>query len=150
MAYIDGEFFNRAPNYLVVTSADGVGAGQYKSALFRALSSDVPIVMRGEDLLRQQINVVSIFMAEAWLFFACNLAVAVIGLINILGITYSRRREEFALLRICGVTRGELARMIAAELIIMFLVAAFVGAVGGIVGCVCLDYGLRAFGFTLM
>lgn len=150
VAYIDGEFFNRAPNYLVVTSADGVGAEQYKSALFRVLSSDVPIVMRGEDLLRQQINVVSIFMAEAWLFFACNLAVAVIGLINILGITYSCRREEFALLRICGVTRGELARMIAAELIIMFLVAAVVGAVGGIVGCVCLDYGLRAFGFTLI
>lgn len=146
----DCKYFGMEYNYLVVTAAEGISPQDYRADLISSLAADAPLVIQPSQLTRQQNILGNVFMAELWLFFGCNLTVSAIGLVNMLCITYNRRKDEFALCRTIGLSRRELAFTIFSELAIAICATLLAAAAGGALGCLCMDFGMRAFGFTLL
>nr|CAD91213.1 putative ABC transporter, Dbv18 [Nonomuraea gerenzanensis] len=61
-----------------------------------------------------------------------SVAIALVGIANTLGLSVLERVREHALLRALGLTRRQLRRMLAAEAVLLSLVAAVLGTVIGI------------------
>jgi putative ABC transport system permease protein len=59
-------------------------------------------------------------------------AIALVGIANTVGLSVLERGREHALLRALGLTRRELRRMLAAEGLLLALVAAVLGTVVGV------------------
>jgi putative ABC transport system permease protein len=61
-----------------------------------------------------------------------SVAIALIGIANTLGLSVLERAREHALLRTLGLTRGQLRRMLAAEAVLLSVVATLLGTVIGV------------------
>ncbi|SEF81981.1 putative ABC transport system permease protein [Nonomuraea solani] len=61
-----------------------------------------------------------------------SVAIALIGIANTLGLSVLERAREHALLRALGLTRGQLRRMLAAEAVLMSVVATVLGTTIGV------------------
>jgi putative ABC transport system permease protein len=61
-----------------------------------------------------------------------SVAIALIGIANTLGLSVLERGREHALLRALGLTRGQLRRMLAAEAVLLSVVATALGTVIGV------------------
>jgi ABC-type antimicrobial peptide transport system permease subunit len=61
-----------------------------------------------------------------------SVAIAVIGIANTLGLSVLERAREHAMLRALGLTRGQLRRMLAAEAMLLSVVATGLGTMIGV------------------
>ncbi|MEV4104750.1 FtsX-like permease family protein [Nonomuraea sp. NPDC049649] len=61
-----------------------------------------------------------------------SVVIALVGIANTLGLSVLERAREHAMLRALGLTRGQLRRMLAAEAVLLSVVAALLGTVIGV------------------
>lgn len=72
-----------------------------------------------------------------------------LGAVNLLLRQYRERREERTVLMINGMTRAEIIKMHAFELVLLLLLATLFSAVGGLFASALIDLGVRSFGMVL-
>ncbi|MFD2351042.1 ABC transporter permease [Nonomuraea ferruginea] len=85
--------------------------------------------MRTWESLDQQLQ---IYTWSALGLLGIAIVIALIGIANTLGLSVLERAREHAMLRALGLTRGQLRRTLAAEAVLLSLVATVLGTVLGV------------------
>lgn len=146
-AYFDSVYYGLPRNILLIKSPCGDAA--YERQLEEIASSDLALVGSADVLSDGQSSQISAFLRAFALFFACNVAISAVGVINLVGYGYARRKREFTDYLLCGTSRGELNQMIAFEVLLFIAVALAVSAAGGALVCAWINGGMGAFGYAL-
>ncbi|GAB3440019.1 FtsX-like permease family protein [Streptomonospora sediminis] len=107
------------------------------TAISRVAAADPDLVVAGSVSERRDIaEVLAVLVNLALAMLIITVVIAVIGVINTLGLSVLERRRESALLRALGLTRRELAATLAIEAVTISVFGALIGLVIG------LPYGL--------
>lgn len=120
---------NIAPNLLIPISSEGVTEAQAMRALSSALAEDVATVLPTSALLGEKINVVRVYSACGYALLFIIVAFSVIGLADSLYNSYKRRKREFELYELSGMSKKEIASMKRWEIFISLLIGIFVALV---------------------
>jgi putative ABC transport system permease protein len=133
----------RNDSMLSINVADGADVDEVHDAL-DAVVEDLPIVTVQDkegfaDLIKQQVNQL-LFMIYGLLALA--VIIAVIGIVNTLGLSVIERTREVGLLRAVGLSRRRLRRMITLESIAIAVLGAVLGLVVGLLIGVALRQSL--------
>ncbi|MCD8200571.1 MAG: hypothetical protein LUD47_00670 [Clostridia bacterium] len=75
--------------------------------------------------------------------------IAVTGTVDVAVVTYLKRRGEFKTMRLCGMSKRDIAKVVAEELAIIVVIAGAASALCGWGFTRLLDVALRSFGFAL-
>jgi putative ABC transport system permease protein len=126
----------RNDSTLSINVAEGADVGEVQAALDEVVA-DIPIVTVQDkegfsELIKQQVNQL-LFLIYGLLALA--VIIAVIGIVNTLGLSVIERTREVGLLRAVGLSRRRLRRMITLESIAIAVLGAVLGlAVGLLIG----------------
>ena len=124
----------RTDSDVSVMAADGVDKKALKKRLDKVVE-DVPIVTVNDKegfskIIRSQINQL-LYMIYGLLALA--IIIAIIGIVNTLGLSVIERTREIGLLRAIGLSRARLRRMITLESVAIALLGALLGMALGLV-----------------
>ncbi len=138
---------------IVVRAAPGVSSDTLRDRVRAVLPPGVEAIT-GRQLTQERIdNVSSTFltMLRAFLvvFAAIALVVATLSINNTFAITVAQRTRELALLRAVGATRRQVRATVTFEALTIGIVAAALGAAGGLAVAGLLKGMFDAFGFAL-
>jgi putative ABC transport system permease protein len=133
----------RNDSMLSINVAEGADVEEVHDAL-DAVVEDLPIVTVQDkegfsELIKQQVNQL-LFMIYGLLALA--VIIAVIGIVNTLGLSVIERTREVGLLRAVGLSRRRLRRMITLESIAIAVLGAVLGLVVGLLIGVALRQSL--------
>jgi putative ABC transport system permease protein len=133
----------RQDSSLSITLAPGADAAAVHRALDKVVAP-LPIVSVQDkqefgDSIRGQVNQL-LFMIYGLLALA--IVIAVIGIVNTLGLSVIERTRELGLLRAIGLTRRQLRRMVTLESVAIAVLGAVLGMVLGVVFGVLLRQAL--------
>ncbi len=145
-AYINAEYYGFRRNTIFVKANDGE---ETLAALTQEVSSYGAIVGEPQSLLETRIRVAESFNRLMGSYLGLVFTLSAIGCINLVWVCYARRKKQFADLIMVGMTKGEVAKMIAMEGAVLLLSVIAVSAVCGGLLCIALDGGMQAFGFSL-
>lgn len=134
----------RMDHSVSITVADGVDTAEVKESLEKVVE-DIPIVPvqdRDEfaDSIRGQIDQLLYIIYG---LLALAIVIAVIGIVNTLGLSVLERTREIGLLRAVGLSRRGLRRMVRLESVAIALLGAVLGMVLGLTFGSLLRYALR-------
>jgi putative ABC transport system permease protein len=136
MSVLEQAGLRRNDSTLSINVADGADVGEVQEAL-DAVVEDIPVVTVQDkegfaELIKQQVNQL-LFLIYGLLALA--VIIAVIGIVNTLGLSVIERTREVGLLRAVGLSRRRLRRMITLESIAIAVLGAVLGlAVGLLIG----------------
>ncbi len=133
----------RQDTAISILLSPGADAGQVRDAIDEAAES-VPIVgvydkAEFSDQIREQVNQL-LYMIYGLLALA--IVIAVIGIVNTLGLSVIERTREIGLLRAVGMSRAALRRMIMLESVTIAVLGALLGMALGVVIGVLLQRAL--------
>ena len=134
----------RSDSTLSITVTDGADRGAVKQDLEDVIK-DLPILTvqdkeEFKDLISGQVNQL---LYVIYGLLALAVVIAVIGIVNTLGLSVLERTREIGLLRAVGLSRSRLRRMITLESVAIALLGAVLGMVLGIVIGVVLRQSLK-------
>jgi putative ABC transport system permease protein len=134
----------RSDSTLSITVADGADRGAVKQDLEDVIK-DLPILAvqdkeEFKDLISGQVNQL---LYVIYGLLALAVVIAVIGIVNTLGLSVLERTREIGLLRAVGLSRSRLRRMITLESVAIALLGAVLGMVLGLVIGVVLRQSLK-------
>jgi putative ABC transport system permease protein len=134
----------RSDSTLSITLADGADRGAVKQHL-EDVVKDLPILAvqdkeEFKDLISGQVNQL---LYVIYGLLALAVVIAVIGIVNTLGLSVLERTREIGLLRAVGLSRRKLRRMITLESVAIALLGAVLGMVVGLVIGVVLRESLK-------
>ncbi|MDA0632089.1 ABC transporter permease [Nonomuraea sp. MCN248] len=109
--------------------ADPARLGADLDALADPVGATIENGLRTWESLDQQLR---IYTWSALGLLGITIVIALIGIANTLGLSVLERVREHAMLRALGLSRGQLRRMLAAEAVLLSLVAAVLGTVLGV------------------
>lgn len=109
--------------------ADRVRLAGEVGAVARELDLGVSSTLDSRASIEKQLDVLTWAVLG---LLGISVAIALVGIANTVGLSVLERGREHALLRALGLTRGELRRMLAAEGLLLALVAAVLGTVVGV------------------
>lgn len=135
-----------------IAAADGVPPGELRGRLDRVLPGSVRVETGTQSAQRQTDEIASDlgFLQTALLVFA-GIALVVGGfqIFNTFSITVAQRIREFGLLRTLGATRRQILATVLAEALLIGVVGAGLGLIGGIGCAVAIDALFTAVGIDL-
>ncbi|MEU8251966.1 FtsX-like permease family protein [Nonomuraea sp. NPDC048916] len=111
------------------TGADPARLGADLDELADPVGATIENGLRTWESLDQQLQ---IYTWSALGLLGIAIVIALIGIANTLGLSVLERAREHAMLRALGLTRGQLRRMLAAEAVLLSLVATVLGTVLGV------------------
>jgi putative ABC transport system permease protein len=134
----------RSDSTLSITVADGADRQAVKADLEDVIK-DLPILTvqdkeEFKDLISGQVNQL---LYVIYGLLALAVVIAVIGIVNTLGLSVIERTREIGLLRAVGLSRSRLRRMITLESVAIALLGAVLGMVLGLVIGVVLRQSLK-------
>jgi len=134
----------RSDSSLSITLADGAGRGAVKQDL-EDVVKDLPILAvqdkeEFKELISGQVNQL---LYVIYGLLALAVVIAVIGIVNTLGLSVLERTREVGLLRAVGLSRRKLRLMITLESVAIALLGAVLGMVLGLVIGVVLRQSLK-------
>jgi putative ABC transport system permease protein len=134
----------RSDSALSITLADGADRGAVKQEL-DAVVKDLPILAvqdkeEFKELISGQVNQL---LYVIYGLLALAVVIAVIGIVNTLGLSVLERTREIGLLRAIGLSRSKLRRMITLESVAIALLGAVLGMVLGLVIGIVLRQSLK-------
>lgn len=109
--------------------ADTARLGGDLGAVARELDLGVTSTLDERGYVQQQLDVLTWSVLG---LLAISVGIALVGIANTVGLSVLERGREHALLRALGLTRRQLRRMLAAEGLLLALVAAVLGTVLGV------------------
>ncbi len=134
----------RSDSTLSITLAEGADRGAVKQDL-EDVVKDLPILAvqdkeEFKELISGQVNQL---LYVIYGLLALAVVIAVIGIVNTLGLSVLERTREIGLLRAVGLSRSKLRRMITLESVAIALLGAVLGMVLGLVIGVVLRQSLK-------
>jgi len=144
LSVVEAAGIRRQDYGLTIEVAEGADVGAVRAALDEVVAG-VPLVSVQDKAelvasVRAQINQL-LYMVYALLALA--IVIAVIGIINTLGLSVIERTREIGLLRAVGLTRPQLRRMITLESVAISVLGAVLGLALGLLFGSLLRYALR-------
>ncbi|WP_420175235.1 ABC transporter permease [Luteococcus sp. OSA5] len=114
--------------FLSIHLKEGADPGKARAGLDAALA-DLPLVgvMDLDDYTEQILQNVDRTMALLYALLALSVLIAVLGIVNTLGLSIVERTREIGLLRAIALTRAQVRRMITLESVVISLLGAVVG-----------------------
>ena len=115
-----------------------------------AIVEDIPTVTvkSQEEFVDEQSAQIDMILYLIYALLAISFVIAVLGVINTLGLSTTERTREIGLLRAVGLSRAQLRRMITLESIIIALLGVALGLGLGVIFGVSLQRALREDGIT--
>ena len=134
----------RSDSTLSINVAEGADRAAVQAAL-DAVVKDLPILAvqdkeEFKELISGQVNQL---LCVIYGLLALAVVIAVIGIVNTLGLSVLERTREIGLLRAVGLSRRKLRRMITLESVAIALLGAVLGMVLGLVIGVVLRQSLK-------
>ncbi len=149
VAFIDAKACGFQESLLLVRQKADADRGAYLSSLTDTLAEHGAVIQKPHDLLRSRIEFAYNFKNLMNDYVGLLIPLALLGCFNLVWVSYARRRKQFADLMVVGMTKGDVARMIALEGAIVLSVTLVISAIGGGFLCGLLDVGMQSFGFRL-
>ena len=135
---LDEAGIKRSDSTLSIMLDDGADRGAVKQDL-EDVVKDLPILavqdkVEFKELISQQVN---LLLGMIYGLLGLAVVIAVIGIVNTLGLSVIERTREIGLLRAVGLSRRKLRRMITLESVAIALLGALLGmALGLVIGVV--------------
>ncbi|PVG82913.1 ABC transporter permease [Nocardioides gansuensis] len=144
LSVVEAAGIQRQDSSLSINVASGADVAAVHATLDEVVA-DLPLVSVQDkaelaDSIRGQVNQL-LYMVYGLLALA--IVIAVIGIINTLGLSVIERTRELGLLRAVGLTRPQLRRMVTLESVTIAVLGAVLGLVLGLVFGALLRYALR-------
>jgi len=144
LSVIEAAGIQRQDSSISINVAKGADADAVRAALDKVVA-DLPMVSVQDktelaDTIRGQVNQL-LYMVYGLLALA--VVIAVIGIINTLGLSVIERTREIGLLRAVGLSRPQLRRMVTLESVTISVLGAVLGLALGLVFGALLRYALR-------
>jgi putative ABC transport system permease protein len=144
LSVVEAAGMQRQDSALSINVAEGADVDAVHAAL-DAVVEDLPMVSVQDkeelaDSVRDQVNQL-LYMIYGLLALA--IVIAVIGIINTLGLSVIERTREIGLLRAVGLVRPQLRRMVTLESVTIALLGAVLGMALGLVFGALLRFALR-------
>ncbi|WP_068251152.1 ABC transporter permease [Janibacter corallicola] len=138
-----------ADNWDFIFLADGADTSAVKKDL-ESLVADQPLVTVKDQAgyAAEQSAQVDQLLYLIYALLGLAIIIAVLGIVNTLGLSVMERTREIGLLRAVGLGRGQLRRMIRLESIAIALLGAVLGIVLGVVSGIAIQRSLADDGFT--
>lgn len=146
VGYFDADYFGLNNNMVLVRAESG---GDYLSRLSQSVAVYGSFVQTFDSLFAAQINSVNKISGILNLYMVLMCTVAAIGAVNLVAVSYAARKKQFAALMLVGMSRRDIAAMIACEALIIAVIAIISTAILGAFACYLLNNGLRSFAFSL-
>ena len=138
-----------ADNWAFIFVDEGVDKAQVESGIEQIVDKQPLVTLKDQagyaDEQRSSINQL-LFLIYALLGLA--IVIAVLGIVNTLGLSVMERTREVGLLRAVGLSRRQLWRMITLESVTIALLGALLGIVLGVVAGVAIQRSLVDDGIT--
>ncbi len=146
ICYFNADTVGIQKNMLLVR---GEQDGAYLSRLTAELSVYGAVVREPVQLFSSLIKYSECFagMMQGYILFVC--AVSTLCAFNLILVSYFKRKAERNSLRLAGMTKGMLCKVLVGEAAILLLSTLILSALGGITMCAFLDIGMQSFGFRL-
>jgi putative ABC transport system permease protein len=140
-------------NTVLVRADSGVSSAEVRDQISRVLPGDTEAIT-GSDLAGERsdqvaTNFLNMLRTFLVVFAGVALVVATLSISNTFSITVAQRTRELALLRAVGASRRQVRRSVTVEALGLGIVAAAIGAVGGLGVAGLLKGMFDAFGFAL-
>jgi putative ABC transport system permease protein len=144
LSVIEAAGIQRQDSGISINVAKGANVDAVRAALDEVVA-DLPMVSVQDktelaDTIRGQVNQL-LYMVYGLLALA--VVIAVIGIINTLGLSVIERTREIGLLRAVGLSRPQLRRMVTLESVTISVLGAVLGLALGLVFGALLRYALR-------
>jgi putative ABC transport system permease protein len=144
LSVIEAAGIQRQDSGISINVADGAAVDAVRARLDKVVA-DLPMVSVQDktelaDTIRAQVNQL-LYMVYGLLALA--VVIAVIGIINTLGLSVIERTREIGLLRAVGLSRPQLRRMVTLESVTISVLGAVLGLALGLVFGALLRYALR-------
>lgn len=148
-AYEQG-FGSVAQDQLVYVRARPGAAAAARAETYAALSRPFPnvSVLTRAEFRQDQQNVIDRFLAVAVALLMLSELIAVLGIVNTLALSVFERTHELGLLRVVGMSRRQLRRMIRGESVLVAVVGGLVGTAVGLLWGWVFTVALRSEGLT--
>ncbi|MGN7248592.1 ABC transporter permease [Janibacter anophelis] len=138
-----------ADNWAFIFLEDGADKGSVQSSIEQIVDKQPLVTLKDQqgyaDEQRSSINQL-LYLIYALLGLA--IVIAVLGIVNTLGLSVMERTREVGLLRAVGLSRAQLRRMITLESVTIALLGAVLGIVLGVVAGVAIQRALVDDGIT--
>jgi putative ABC transport system permease protein len=135
---------------VLVAAKPGEGATA-KRAMERALGNDFPNikVLTRAEFRDEQLATVDQFLTVLVAILALSAIIAILGIINTLALSVFERTHELGLLRVVGMSRREVRRMVRWESVVIALVGGVVGVALGVLWGWAFSRALRDQGLSV-
>jgi putative ABC transport system permease protein len=136
---------------LVFVKAAAGRVDEVGASLRRALRDDFPNldVLTLEKYRAQQQEQVDQFLTVLVAILALSLIIAILGIINTLALSVFERTRELGLLRVVGMSRRQMRRMVRWESVVIALLGGLVGLALGVLWGWAFSRSLRAQGIAV-
>lgn len=145
-------FDDDAINTIVIYLRDGVRLDDARRELEQLLGSKyLAFTVTNAEVRREVMRIFDQTFSITWALLAIALVVAVLGIINTLSALILERTRELAMLRVTGLTTGELRLMLLLESSLLGLASTVVGTIMGYALSAILIYVInkQSFGWTI-
>ncbi len=149
VAFIDAKACGFQESLLLVRQKESADRGAYLLALTDTLAEYGAVIQTPHDLLKSRIEFAYNFKNLMNDYVKLLIPLALLGCFNLVWVSYARRKKQFADLMVVGMTKGDVARMVALEGVIILSVTLMLSALCGGFLCGLLDVGMQSFGFRL-
>lgn len=117
-----------------------------QTQLRRALQHEFVRVDTRDKFRQRQEDVIGVFVNVLVALLAFSLLIAIVGIINTLFLSVFERTRELGLLRVAGMSRRQVRRMIRGESVIVAMIGCVIGVAMGLVWAWALNHALRSEG----
>lgn len=144
VVFFDAEFLGLPHELYAFSFTEGAD----REATLAYLSAEGALFIPAEDVVNAG-DMIDSFIEMLDLVLGAAILLSVVGIFNALLPMYRGRRHSLAILRLSGLSRAGLARMLTLELLLTFALSLLLALCGGTAVAVFINAGLSSFGVTL-
>ena len=138
-----------ADNMAFIFLEDGADADAVSEDIEELISSQPLVTLKDQqDFADEQRSAIDQLLFIIYALLGLAIIIAVLGIVNTLGLSVLERTREIGLLRAVGLSRAQLRRMIRLESITIALLGALLGIVLGVVAGAAIQQSLVDDGIT--
>lgn len=149
MAIFDSTEFNLERNMLFVVGEDDVTEDQLYADVSAAVALEMSTVIDAREFIQSRIRIGKIFYNGVKILFPVIVGFVIIGIVDNLLESYRTRKDEFELYSLAGMSKKQIRRVKAVELIITFGLGIIVGLAVSALIYVNLDQSLINFSYNI-
>lgn len=149
IVFFDNDYVKAGSESVIVRTTSGV-SDDYKDKLLRITEGKAAYVDEVGTILEKNYQRAGLFLTAMSVFFWFNLAIAAVGVVNVVRASYYRRQNEFRAFSLCGMSSGEVAKLKAAEMLLLVICAAAVSLITSVAITLYINLSMKSFGYSLL